>query len=60
MTFGTVTAGGNVLDEDSLDPNEVKYALVTDINKLVEFEKDQIGADLKSKEFVLRRSIREP
>ena len=48
---------GNVLDEDSLDPNEVKYALVTDINKLVEFEKDQIGADLKSKEFVLRSQL---
>lgn len=44
---------GNVLDEESLDPNAVKFALVTDINVLLRYEKSQIVGDLKAKEQIL-------
>lgn len=32
---------GNVLDEESLDPDEIKYALISDYNVLVNFEINQ-------------------
>ena len=49
---------GNVLDEESLDPNEVKYALVTDIDKLVEFEVKQILFDFERKQVVLDSQLK--
>lgn len=50
---------GNVLDEESLDPNEVKFALVTDIGVLARFEKKQIEAELSSKLQLLQNSLRD-
>lgn len=44
---------GNVLDEESLDTNEVKFALITDLEVLAKFELDQeseqIYRDIKIK-----------
>tara|TARA_R110002074_G_scaffold86875_7_gene191827 strand:- start:2351 stop:5947 length:3597 start_codon:yes stop_codon:yes gene_type:complete len=48
---------GNVLDEDSLDPNEVKFALVTDLNVLLRFELKQISAELSNKNQILTKQI---
>lgn len=48
---------GNVLDEESLDPNEVKFALVTDINVLLRFELKQIKEELNAKKFILSKQI---
>lgn len=48
---------GNVLDEESLDPNEVKFALVTDINVLVRFELKQIAEETESKFKILKSQI---
>lgn len=48
---------GNVLDEESLDPNEVKFALVTDLNVLLRFELKQISEDLGSKQSILNSQI---
>ena len=45
---------GNVLDEESLDPNEVKFALVTDLSVLMRFEIKQIKEELDAKSKVLR------
>jgi hypothetical protein len=51
------TERGNVLDEDSLDPNEVKFALVTDLNVLLRFEKKQLSAELSNKKQILTKQI---
>jgi len=48
---------GNVLDEASLDPNEVKFALVTDIKKLVRFEMLQIREELTAAAHVFRKQV---
>ena len=48
---------GNVLDEESLDPNEVKFALVTDLNVLMRFEIKQIKEELDAKSKVLASQI---
>jgi len=48
---------GNVLDEASLDPNEVKFALVTDLGVLARLEMKQITAELNSKVTVLKSNI---
>lgn len=48
---------GNVLDEESLDPNEVKFALVTDINVLVRFELKQIKEEMDAKYHILTKQI---
>jgi hypothetical protein len=48
---------GNVLDEESLDPNEIKFALVTDLNVLARFEVKQIAAELSTKLMVLNSNI---
>lgn len=49
---------GNVLDEESLDPNEIKFALVTDLGVLTRFEIKQIKEDLSRKEIVLNANIK--
>lgn len=46
---------GNVLDEESLDPNEVKFALVTDLNVLVRFELKQLSSTLSNNITVLKK-----
>lgn len=51
------TDGKNVLDEESLDPNEVKFALVTDLGVLQRFEIKQIGAELTQKAIVLKSNL---
>jgi hypothetical protein len=48
---------GNVLDEASLDPNEVKFALVTDISVLVRFELQQIKEELTATAHIFRKRI---
>lgn len=48
---------GNVLDEASLDPNEVKFALITDINVLLRFEVKLIKEELSSKKSILSKQI---
>jgi len=48
---------GNVLDEASLNPNEVKFALVTDLGVLTRFEVKQIKEELSQKETVLKANI---
>jgi hypothetical protein len=50
---------GNVLDEDSLDPQEVKFALVTDLNVLVDFEIKQIRQDLYKQTSMLESKIKD-
>jgi hypothetical protein len=50
---------GNVLDEASLDPNEVKFALVTDLNVLMRFELKQISSDLSSRKQVIENKIKD-
>lgn len=50
---------GNVLDEASLDPNEVKFALVTDLNVLMRFELKQLNSDLASRKQVIENKIRD-
>ena len=50
---------GNVLDEESLDPNEVKFALVTDLGVLVRFEKKQIDLELRNKNVVLENNYKD-
>jgi len=50
---------GNVLDEDSLDPQEVKFALVTDLNVLVDFEIKQIRQDLYKQTSMLGSKIKD-
>lgn len=47
----------NVLDEESLDPNEVKFALITDLGVLLRFETKQIAQDLNQKITVLKSNI---
>jgi len=49
--------GKNVLDEESLDPNEVKFALVTDLGVLQRFETKQIKSDLDAKKTILTSNI---
>jgi superfamily II DNA or RNA helicase len=49
--------GKNVLDEESLDPNEVKFALVTDLGVLLRFELKQISSELITKEIILKSNI---
>lgn len=49
----------NVLDEESLDPNEVKFALVTDLGVLQRFETKQILSDLDSKKVILESNIKD-
>ncbi|MEM6685768.1 MAG: SNF2-related protein [Bacteroidota bacterium] len=48
---------GNVLDEESLNPNEIKYALITDIKVLLRFEIKELAFDLKSKMSFLSKRI---
>ncbi len=48
---------GNVLDEESLDPNEVKFALVTDLNVLVRFEMSQVKEELYNNVKILENRI---
>lgn len=48
---------GNVLDEESLDPNEVKFALVTDLDVLARFETKQIKEELYAKKTILSKQI---
>ncbi len=48
---------GNVLDEDSLDPQEVKFALVTDINVLLDFELKKIRDDISRQKQILESKI---
>lgn len=48
---------GNVLDEESLDPNEVKFALVTDLGVLARFETKQLSAELLAKKQSLEANI---
>jgi len=48
---------GNVLDEEALDPEEVKFALVTDIAKLMRFELKKIGEELKASKYVLVKRV---
>lgn len=48
---------GNVLDEESLDPNEIKFALVTDLGVLTRFEVKQIQEELRLKDTVLKANI---
>lgn len=48
---------GNVLDEEALDPNEIKFALVTDLGVLTRFEIKQIQDELWRKEVVLKANI---
>jgi hypothetical protein len=49
----------NVLDEESLDPNEVKFALVTDLGVLQRFETKQIQSDLDAKKTILVSNIQD-
>lgn len=37
---------GNVLDQEALDPEEIKFALYTDINALVKMRRDQVQKDI--------------
>jgi hypothetical protein len=49
---------GNVLNEEALDPNEIKFALVTDLGVLTRFEISQIKDELRRKEIVLNANIK--
>jgi hypothetical protein len=51
--------GKNVLDEEALDPNEVKFALVTDLGVLQRFETKQIKSDLEAKKSILTANIKD-
>jgi len=48
---------GNVLDEDSLDPEEVKFALVTDVNVLLDFELKKIRDDVYRQKGIIQNKI---
>jgi len=48
---------GNVLDEESLNPNEIKYALITDTKVLLRFELKELAFDLHSKISFLNKRI---
>ena len=48
---------GNVLDEESLDPNEVKFALVTDIEVLLRFERKKLAEELTNNKIILTAQI---
>ncbi len=48
---------GNVLDEESLDPEEVKFALVTNIDVLMRFELQKIGEELYASQKVLKNRV---
>jgi hypothetical protein len=48
---------GNVLDVESLDPEEIKFALFTDIGKLVGIRADKIGKELNRKSVVIESNI---
>jgi len=48
---------GNVLDEESLNPNEIKYALITDTKVLLRFEIKELSYDLLSKISYLRKRV---
>lgn len=48
---------GNVLDEASLNPNEVKFALITDTKVLLRFELKELGYDLISKSSYLKKWV---
>ncbi|MBC8753961.1 SNF2 family helicase [Kordia sp. YSTF-M3] len=48
---------GNVLDEESLNPNEVKYALITDTKVLLRFELKELAFELQSKKSYLKKRI---
>jgi hypothetical protein len=50
---------GNVLDEESLDPNEIKYALITDIGVLTRFEIKQQASQLSKKANILKANIKD-
>lgn len=50
---------GNVLDEESLDPNEVKFALVTDLNVLLEFELKQQREELYNNKTIVENQLKD-
>jgi len=49
--------GENVLDEESLDPNAIKMALVTDLDVLVDFEIDLEKEELQGEGALLKANI---
>lgn len=48
---------GNVLDQESLDPEEIKFALFTNIGKLVELKYNQYSKELNRKKAVIKNNI---
>jgi len=48
---------GNVLDVESLDPEEVKFALITDISKLAKMELDKVLAIARRKTDYIENNI---
>jgi superfamily II DNA/RNA helicase len=48
---------GNVLDEESLDPNEVKFALVTDLGVLERFEIKQLREELMLNKTIAEKKL---
>ncbi len=48
---------GNVLDEESLDTNEVKFALITDLGVLARFEIKQETKEINRKQTILEANI---
>lgn len=57
--FSKVKDGKNFLDEESLDPNEVKFALITDLNTLLEFELMIIATKLEDDKRFIANKITE-
>lgn len=50
---------GNVLDEESLDTNEVKFALITDPNVLLDFELKQEREELFRSKNILQKQVKD-
>lgn len=50
---------GNVLDEESLDTNEIKFALITDLGVLARFEVKQERKELIRKQSILDANIKD-
>jgi len=48
---------GNVLDEDSLDPEAVKYALITDLEVLFDFEMKKIKENMNRELMIINSKI---
>lgn len=48
---------GNVLDEESLDTNEVKFALITDLGVLARFELKQEAKEIDRKQTIVQSNI---